>query len=425
MEPIFFHALLAHKQKQVSTAKSPVKNVIDGAWTWFGRPNWAFSSTANKYWIGAVVSGRQYVIEHDLNTGDFSSTPVATVYQFDDHNQTQFLIRQSDERILVFYVEHNGDQLRWRISDNPLDASSFGTEYNLNPFQNYSYISPYQNANGDIFVFYRVNNSNYDVSPEVTDFKWYYMKSTDGGLTFGTSVELFNCGANQAYLISSQDGDKIHFCATDAHPQHQADQNVSIFHFYFDMDTETVHKTDGTQFALPAIPSNMTNVFQATGTETSWILDVITKNGVPRILYAFYPQNGTTSPAGKEKYLRFAEWNGSAWKNKTLAKTMSRYIETDLEIDELYYTGASRFNTANPDLIIAPIQIDLYKPIELFQHDLRNGQWKQLTFDSENDNWRPMTIPCDGKNLVWLNNEYYNTYTDFKITIKATTISNE
>ena len=410
----FFHAILA--------VSEVVKNITEVgetlAYTWFGRPNWAYSETAQKYWIGTTkdtVGGTtQHITEYNLEDNTYTTTKLGSVFQKDDHNQSQILIRESDKRLIAFYVEHNGSQLRWKISTNPLDGKFWGTEINYNPISTYSYISPYQASNGNIFVFFRSFLG-------AGDFRWYFIKSTDDGLTFGAHTEFFNNGAVQAYLISSQDGDKVHFTASNGHPNNNPALNISVYHFYFDLITETSHKSDATLITLPLNVSKLTSVALTAGNNTSWILDIVCKNNLPRIIYTYYPEGRVNNWILKE--LWFAEWNGTNWiNNQKISETLNGYIEDDAEIVEKAYSDASRFDTYNPDIIWMPKQVNGI--LEIHKVDLRNNPVyiEQITFNSTVNNWRPISVPSPVNNLLWLKNNDYNMYNDYSITLQTKTV---
>lgn len=390
---------------------NPVSSEIV-AYTWFGRPNYAYSESAQKYWIGVTqdtVSGTtQFVYQYDIVTDTYTATQVGTVYQKDDHNQTQLLIRQSDGRLLSFYNEHNGAAIRYRISTNPYDSTEWGDEIDLNPLSGYSYVSPYQADNGDIFIFFRTK-------PETTA-TWYYMKSTDGGATFGSAVEFYQNGATQCYVITNQNANEVHFISTNGHPQHLNEGAIGVYHFYFDMATEMFYKSDGTSLTLPITITDIFNVFSPIAPDTSWILDVSFKNNLPRILYTLYPRGMVKTWLNKE--LWFIEWNGSAWvNNKKIAHTLTGYIETDTEVGEYCYGDASRFDTSNPDIIWMPMQVNGILEIHKVDVSVLPAYIEQLTFNSTVNNWRPISVPSKVNNLLWLQNNNYTSYSDYSITL--------
>jgi len=421
MKNPYFHALLADK-KPLKPNQAIPETIIELAYTWFGRPNWAYSASANKYWVGGVVAGRQNVVEYDIATGKYTPTKTGTEYENDDHNQVQLLIRDSDKRLLAVYAGHNSDYIGIRISTNPLDGKSWQSENNINIPYLKSYPSPYQASNGNIFIFFRAREY---VTPQIN--LWQYIKSIDGGVTWGSAVTIYDTGEDfTPYLISCQDGNVIHFCATPGNPDE--DSGLDTYHFSFDMITETAKNSAGTTITLPATVSNMTLVEAVGSNENSWILDIITKNGIPRILYAYFPQGSPFEPnEGKQRLLKYAEWNGTNWITSIICQTAYKYLGSEINVDQHYYTGVARFCQNNPDLIFVPIAFEPLKPLELFKYDLRNGGLEQLTFNSpfEHDNWRPISIPCNQNNLLWMYNLDYTDFTNYKIQLKAMTVNTD
>lgn len=410
----FFHSLLSNNDSEINIITEVGEKM---AYTWFGRPNWA--QYENKYWIGSTASTEggitQHISEFNLETEDYTTTQVGNTFEYDDHNQAQILIRKSDNRLIAFFVEHSGAKIRWRISTNPLDSTSWGTINEYNPVNGYSYISPYQSTDGNIFLFFRATvSSGY--------YKWYYVKSTDDGNTFGNLVEVIDNGNTQNYCITVQEVNKLHFVSSNGHPNNNPTLNISMYHFYFDMISETFHKTDGTLITTPFTVSNTTLVNLTTDADTSWNLDISIKDGKPRILYAFYPSGKNTSLFEKE--LWFKEWNGVAWVNNTkISHTMSGYIEKDMSVQEKAYTGASRFHTSKPDIIIMPKHIN--GVLELHKvdiSDINNIYIEQLTFNSIKDNWRPICLDFPKNNLIWLRNDKYDMYNNFDIVMMSKTI---
>lgn len=412
---VFWHTLLANSL-QLQEITSVGESL---AYTWFGRPNWAYSESAQKYWIGSTkltANGTtQHITEFDLINNAYNSYQVGSVYKKDDHNQTQILIRD-DGHLVCFFTEHNGAALRIKISINPYDASSWGNEIDFNPFESYTYPSPYKDSSGSIFLFFRVLK----VINGITNAFWYYAKSTDGGNTFGTPVNFYNNGATQNYLITAQHGDQVHFVATNGHPQTNSNININIYHFYIDLITENGYKSDGTLLSKPFTSSDITIVKKTTNNDTSWNLDISFKNGLPRILYVFYPDGRINDTLNKHLY--FIEWNGIDWVNDTyIAETLSGYMEDDAIIHEKAYSPASRFDTSNTDIIWMPKKVNGI--LEIHKVDISSIPIyiEQLTFNSDVDNWRPISVPCEKNNLLWIKKYSYNMYDDWTMGLMAKT----
>jgi len=390
------------------------------AYTWFGRTNAVYSEETNKYWIGSTKDTEngttQHITEFDINEESYVTTQIGTQFAKDDHNQAQIIIRNSDKRLIAFYAEHNSIVFRMRISSNPFDGKSWQNEIVLDPSPSggYSYVSPYQDSTGNLYVFYRVSVGG-------GQYVWRYIKSTNGGVSFGSEAEFFNDGNVQAYLITCQDGNKVHFTASNGHPENNPSLNVGVYHFYFDMENETFHNSIGSNLSLPLVTNVMSLVKSTSGNNTSWILDITTKFGQPRIIFAYYPEGRVNEWLDKE--LWYSSFNGSSWSTADkISKTRSGYMEDDASIEEKAYTGASRFDSKNPDIIWMPKDVD--GVLEIHKVDISTNPIyiEQITFDSEVDNWRPISVPSPVNNLVWIKKNRYDFYTDYELSLQTKTV---
>jgi hypothetical protein len=405
--------LIWQKNENEHEQVNNIGNITEAGWTWFGRPTYAYSPSNNKYWIGVLNGQRAGVIEYNGDSDTFNFTQVGTVNNKDDHNQTKLLIRASDGRLIAFYGEHTGPAIRYKISTNPFDSSSWGSEYTLDPSNGYAYTSPYQASNGDIYIFFRHFLGG-------STFYWAYMKSTDDGLTFSYYTSFLQ-NPQRPYLISVQHGDIIHFAGTNGHPQTNNSINVNQYHFYFDMITTTFHKSNGDIIAIPMVSSNQTLVQGFTGNDTSWGLDITIKENKPRIIYCKYPSGRNT--LWKVKEIWFVEWDGSNWvNNQMITQTLDGYVETDTRIQEYAYEGGSRFSIENPDIIWMSKQINSVLEIHKVDISINPFYIEQITFNSQFDNWRPISVISEKNNLIWLVKNRYAMFTDFNQSISCFTV---
>jgi hypothetical protein len=201
------------------------------AYCWFNSPKAIYNTAANKTWAGIVRNDgtgySQHILTVDNTTGAATSVRVGSVVEFDDHNEASVLVRSSDNKLFIAYSEHsdpNGLLIRHRISTNPLDASAWGAEVTEDPSgaSTYTYCNAFEVVNGDIYIFYRETGGG--------DAWWNFIKSTDGGATFGDDTRF----VHRDYLRCWQnpvDKDIIHFAASH-HPNGLTDPN-HVFHFYF------------------------------------------------------------------------------------------------------------------------------------------------------------------------------------------------
>lgn len=388
-----------------------------GSHCWFAENRAVYNAEANKTWIGQVHNSSatgysQYIFTFDHFSGGVTKFRLGTVNEWDDHNEPSILVRASDKRLIAFYSEHALAPLRYRISTNPLDASAWGSEVTLDPHsptadRGYTYPTIYQVANGDIYVFYRYTT----MAPQA---QWAYIKSTDGGATFGA----FTIFHNKTYLNSFQlstNKDIIHFVGSQ-HPN-ELDNPNTVCHFYFNAATATFHKSDGTDVTanIPLDDPNMTAIMTLAHPEQGWIEDImLDSNGYPRVLMTYYPDVPTNDGLSgtQHKYLRYSEWNGTAWStpyqihlacNKNMSDNATVLIGT--------YPPLACFDRGNIDRIFACKEVSgICELFKLTRVSASSFTSEQLTSGSTDDQWRPITTNAPNRNVFWLNKILYNHY---------------
>jgi len=321
----------------------------------------------------------------------------------DDHANPSFLIRASDNRVLAFYTGHNVTGTYMRVSTNPLDVSSWGSEVNLDSqlgIDYYSYTNPIQltgEANDPIYLFMRA-------APEdSTDWAGYVSTSEDDGATWGTAINwLLGTGANRPYWRFIENGDsRIDIVLTDGHPNNVSTN--SIYHGY--LTGGSLYQSDGTLIGAlasgPYAPTDFTLVYDGTTTR-AWCWDIaIEADGQPRILFATFPTAAT------DHRYRWAIWNGSAWADYEVCTAGGR-----LYAAESYYSGGVCFDYSDPNTVYASRQVmgdwQIYK--EVTANDGVSWTETQITTDDAHC-IRPVIIR-GGTKLAYLRG-YYRAYTDF------------
>lgn len=387
---------------------------------YFVRNSALYSATYGKTWITSVWNAttggyRQSIFEINNTTGAVVRVNLGSVYQFDDHNEPSIILRASDGRLLAMYSEHSGQILRWKVSVNPGDASSWGSEITLNrssfnPDGLISYATVKQASNGNIFVFFR------DIDP-VNGTGWSYLKSTNNGATFGSYTVLTQDinSPQPTYCIVKQNGDILHFICSD-NAQEAGDQTLA--HFYLDLSDETIYDSAGNALTAPLTFSEMTTIITVDGDSPNynalWVDDItVDGSGNPRCVFAYYPAAQDPTVFYLNKELWYSEWNGSAWTTPTkIVSTMSKYIETRIDPTEnlsyAYHPG-SVFDPNDPDIVYTSKEIS--GVLELHRVDIlgpTSFTVTQLTGGSYYDQHRFKMTTAPTYNLFWLNKQMYN-----------------
>lgn len=383
---------------------------------WFANPMTVYHSGSNKSWIGQVHQGitggySQYIMQRNHTTGVVNVFDLGTVDQQDDHNEPGILVRASDSKLIAVYAEHSGTLIRWRISTNATDATAWGAQSTINPSSSvrlYTYPSIFQVTNGDIYVFYRGNRLDGTLLPY-----WYFIKSTDAGVTFGAETEFWHNTYINIYQ-DPNDADILHFVGGNNPSDAPAPYNSPPFvgHFYFDAGANTWHKSDGTSAgSLPLLNASVTQLLSKTLPENCWFEDIIVdSNGYPRILMIYYPDY-TNDVNRKRRY--YTEWNGTSWTTiYDMGEVMNKSISTGgTPLLVQIYTGCANFDPSNPDIIYASKQVG--SRMEIFKMErINSSNFSEVavTTNSTYDQWRPVVTKAPNRNLFWLSILRYENY---------------
>ncbi len=114
----------------------------NGAWSWYMDERVVVDTAAGKLLMssvaesngtdGAARNGNIDFVSYDLATGQTNQFVLHAALGGDDHDAAGILIRQ-DGRYLAVYTRHNADKTTfYRISTNPHDATSWGSEQTFN-----------------------------------------------------------------------------------------------------------------------------------------------------------------------------------------------------------------------------------------------------------------------------------------------------
>ena len=379
---------------------------------WFANPTALYNAGAGKSWIGQVHSAPsdagsyfQHIVQRNHSTGAITTFKLGTTAQHDDHNEPTFIVRASDNKLVVTYTKHatTGESIHWRISSSATEIGAFGAEQSIDPsagVRTYTYPSIFQVTNGDIYIFYR--------GTDALDAWWYYIKSTDNAVSFGAETRFWD--DSYMNIVQNQSNKNlIHFVGS-VHANETADPSI-VSHFYYNASgSGTWHKSDGTDITanIPFTDGEVTNIFTNTNPQRGWFEDIaLDTNGYPRVLLLYYPDI-TSTPQIKHRY--YTEWNGSAWTTPyDMGETMSKNIGTDTLVNT--YNGGSNFDPANTDRFFVSDQVgstmEIFKMERLSHNSFRKTQ---ITFDSTYDNWRPVVSGAPDANLWWLSKVIYPFY---------------
>ncbi len=394
--------------------------------------------------------GDVQVTTYDMPSGEAATFTLAPEFQSDDHD-VPALLALPDGRILASYETHGsraGEHfMRWRITERPGDASSWGPERTADVGGSISYSNLFiLGAEGNrIYNFHRCTRGTPPgINPN-------YMVSDDGGETFTYGGRLLKWprpegdpkftgqDGGRPYLKYASDGvDAIHFLTTEDHPR--AYDN-SIYHGV--IRGGQVSRSDGalvgplgTDDTMGVSPKDLTRVFEGDADNVAWTIDLhLDADGNPFAVFSVQKdgahartERGATD-IGQDHRFHYARFDGATWHVHEIA-----YAGTRLYPGEDDYTGLAAVHPNDPNTVFISTNADPVtgEPLisaadgarhrEIFRgvtSDLgATWTWTAITRDSDADNLRPIVpIRESGKTaLLWLRGTL-RSYTDYDLDV--------
>lgn len=348
----YFPRALALEQRSLLALRS--SDLITGIRSYFSGPSHAVEG--GQTWVTGCSSKGSVLIRRKGQ----GSIVLRDRLQTDDHNDGGILKRSSDSRYIMRYCPHGSSANYFqRISTNPNDLTSWGTETNFGASIGataYSYTNLFEITDG-IIDFPRATASGDSY------FTWGYTLSTDNGATTGPWVKLFAEPNQRSYARFSKRGaNQIDCICNDGHPAEFTLNQNSTYHLYY--DAGAWKKSDGTALgATPYRPQTvLTKVWDAVAQgQSSWVSDV--QSG-PVCVFAVYPTPGT------DHRYRYADWNGSAWTSVEIC-TAGGTLYPVGDNSQQYYFGGVIIDPDDTNIIYCSRETGTGGP-----H--RNGGWFQI-----------------------------------------------
>jgi hypothetical protein len=363
---------------------------------------------------------------YDHNTRKIQTAVLHEKLERDDHDVPSILVRD-DGRLLTFYSRHSKDDFYLRISDNPEDISSWQPAQKLNVNDNheypadygraYCYSNPYQlsEENGRIFLFWRGIANKPCVSV-----------SDDGGRSWSKGKILIfpnETYENQRPYVkyASNYKNRIHIAFTDGHPRNEPTNGV----YYACYRDSAFFRADGARItnlrSIPFGPRDADVVYDAKLTNSrAWVWDVAEdESGAAVIVY-------TRLPAELDHRYHYARWNGKQWHDHEITDAGKWFPQTpEGEVEgEPYYSGGIVLDHRNPSVLYLSRPVNGVFEIERWITTDKGKTWRSeaVTANSKYDNVRPF-VPWNsnegnGPHLLWMTNNRYVHYTDYKSVIK-------
>ncbi|MFY0607648.1 MAG: BNR-4 repeat-containing protein [Cyclobacteriaceae bacterium] len=398
-----------------------------GAWCWFSDPRAIYlhgdKAGVLTGWVKEDGSIESALI--DLESNQVKTEILFPNLEKDDHDNPAFLELLSKD-YMAFYAKHVNKFLYYHHSNAKTDslfekAVAFDPisedEFVKYPKKGVTYANPVvlSSEGNRIYCFGRW-----------TGYKPNVMWSDDNGVSFTQSQvfiaeEGFRSG-NRPYVKYYSDGiSKIHFIFTDGHPRNEATN--SVYYGYY--ENGAFWRADGNKICdftqMPFEPTGASVVYQATKeTGRAWVHDIVAdETGNPTILY-------TRHPSEEEHLYYYTHFDGKKWNDQLLCNSGKWFPQTRAGAveKEPHYSGGMVIHPINQGVVYLSREVNGVFEIEKWSKKGTKGKWKTqaLTQNSTFDNVRPY-VPRNMKKgdktvVLWMENEKYIHYTDYKTNIK-------
>ena len=160
--------LVLYAKWYLETLNIQDEGMDDMIWSWWYYPQVVTDGTKT-FWGYATKEGYCGIAQYDTATNATTRTELKKANTVDDHNGIALTLLKNKRIMCVYAGGHNADnEIHVRISDKPLDISSFKTDIVLDSIGKTCYGQIIENK-GRYYLFYRVNNNS-----------WAYRTTTDG-----------------------------------------------------------------------------------------------------------------------------------------------------------------------------------------------------------------------------------------------------
>lgn len=404
----------------------------NGAWSWFEDERAVVDTGAGKLLVssvadssgpgGAARDGDVDVVAYDLDSHAVDRFTLHDDLQDDDHNSAALYVRP-DGRYVAMYGGHLADSLsRWRVSSNAGDVTGWTGEQAFDngaamTYSNLHYLPGDDGGAGRLYNFVRSNGFDPNI-----------LVSSDQGDTWSYGGRLLEegGGGDRPYLRYASDGQRIHFITTERHPR---DFDNSIYHGYIEdgsLYNSSGDVIDGNLFnTTAAAPDALTQVMTAGATfggdamRRAWTVDVAIAGGAPVAVFQARANNDDL-----DHRFFYGRWDGGQWRVHQMAFAGSYLYGAEND-----YTGLVSIDPDDPATVYLSSEVhpetkaqligsDGARHYELFRGTTSDGgatwSWTPLTFNSAQDNVRPVVPQWDDENtaVLWMRGQY-NSYTNF------------
>lgn len=398
----------------------------DGAWCWFSDPRAIMvNDTIITGWVkanGTIESGRLSVPTREMITSE-----LYFMLESDDHDNPAF-VHTADDKVLAMYTRHGKKDLFINEATSvsaagfPFTVPEFIHSFSASqlakfPRPTMTYANPFRlkEENNRIYCFGRW-----------TGFKPNVVWSDDNGATWSKSkVVITNYpfdANNRPYVKYYSDGNsRIHLVFTDGHPRDEPTNSVYYAYYqdgaFYNVEGELITTMEN----IPFEPKDASVVYTSNPKEgRAWVADIgQNAQEEPVILY-------TRSPTVNNHEYWYGRYENGQWVNRKICDSGPWFPQTQegaVEREPHYFGGMS-IHPDKPGVVYLSRRVDGFFEIERWETKDAGISWtsKPITRNSTEDNVRPY-VPRGLRSksnevVLWMENEKYIHYTDFKTSIR-------
>jgi len=429
----------AHAANEVGGTLITLSNTStapNGAWSWFEDERAIIDDSDpnnTKLLVSSVSCAAKGAERGDIDllwlnidTGVLGEFELHDQLEADDHDSAALLIRP-DGRYVAMYARHGNDSFsRWRVSTNPNDPTSWGTEQTISndtgtTYSNLHYLPNDNNGAGRTYNFTRATN----LDPTIL------VSDDDGSTWTSEGYKLLTEGSSRdrPYTRYFSDGQKIHFTVTERHPR---DFENNVYHGYiqdgqlFDSFGNLLDRNLFDDAARR--PNELTSIF-TTGTQIggavmkrAWTIDTaIARDGKPVTIFI-----ARVNDDDDEHRMFYARFDGTAWNIHELAPAGGFLYSPEND-----YTGLASICPNDTATVFISTNIDPRNDQAMDHYEIfrgstddegRSWNWEAVTFASTVDNLRPLVPAWNSTEtvLVWMRGKY-NNYQNWSCKVVALT----
>lgn len=396
-----------------------------GAWCWFADPRALHyeneSGTINSTYIGYIdVQGyiKATQIDHLLNRRN--EVMIRSWFQPDDHNNPTFLVLP-DERIMIFYARHTDEPcFYYRVSREPGDITTLGSEIRLETDYNTTYPSPFILSDDPEHIYLCWRGIGWhptiarltlpDAQDKVT-FDWgphQIVRSMNGA------------GGVRPYAKYASNGrDKIYLAYTSTHPDNQHENH--IYFNYLDIHSKELKDIKGNRLSVvgdpllhdvntsPAYREKHPFAVVDSSPYRNWIWELTLDQNENPVMATV----GISHDKSSHDYYHI-RWKGNRWQ-KTFLSNAGGHFHQSPDIEQCY-SGGMAIEKHNPQIIYGSVPVaGKHGPVYELKRftvasDGSSVTVEQITFNSAKNNIRPFVVAGrpDDSSLLWMQGDYYD-----------------